>query len=80
MKEMNASDFKAKCLAILDEVARTGESVLILKRGKPVAKLIPTKPDGGYPIDSLIGTVHVIGDIISPAVDPSEWEALRDSE
>ena len=41
MKTMNASDFKARCLAILDEVRETGLVVTILKHGKPVAELRP---------------------------------------
>jgi prevent-host-death family protein len=78
MKEMNASDFKAKCLAILDEVAATGEEITILKRGKPIARLVAApRGDGGYPQDSLKGTVHILGDIIGPAVDTAEWEANR---
>jgi prevent-host-death family protein len=40
MREINASEFKAKCLAILDEVAQTGQPVTILKRGRPIAQLI----------------------------------------
>ena len=39
MKTIAASDFKARCLAILDDVARTGERILIVKRGKPVASV-----------------------------------------
>ena len=38
---MNASDFKAKCLAIIDEVGNTGDRIVISKRGKPVAELVP---------------------------------------
>jgi prevent-host-death family protein len=41
MRSIRASEFKAKCLAILDEVERTGEPVTILKRGRPVARLLP---------------------------------------
>ncbi len=78
MKRMNASDFKAKCLALLDEIAATGEEILILKRGKPVAKVVAAYPeDGPYPQDFLKGTVHIVGDIISPAIDPDEWDANR---
>jgi prevent-host-death family protein len=73
MKEMNASDFKANCLAILDEVAATGEEITILKHGKPIARLVAApRGDGGYPQDSLKGTVHIVGDIIRPALDPAD--------
>ncbi len=78
MKTMNASDFKAKCLAILDDVAATGEEVTILKRGRPVARLVAARrEDDSYPQDGLKGTVHILGDILEPVVDPSDWEANR---
>ena len=41
MKQMPAGEFKAKCLAIMDRVSKTGEPIVITKHGKPVAKLIP---------------------------------------
>ena len=79
MRTINASEFKAKCLALLDEVAETGEHIMILKRGRPVAELVPPVPRReGRPQDSLRGTVEVVGDIISPAVPIDAWEVLRD--
>ncbi|MBW8874006.1 MAG: type II toxin-antitoxin system Phd/YefM family antitoxin [Acidobacteria bacterium] len=69
MREIRASEFKAKCLAILDEVERTGETVVILKRGRPVARLVP--PILGqekYPQRSLGGTVEILGDILEPVL------------
>ena len=78
MKTINASEFKAKCLAILDEVSETGEPLTILKHGKAVAQLVrPQARHGLYPQDSLKGSVQILGDIISPAVDPDDWEANR---
>mgnify|MGYP001766876842 CR=1 FL=1 len=78
MTTMNASDFKARCLSVLDEVARTGEQVTILKRGKPVARLVPAAGAGAsWPQERLKGSVEILGDVISPAVDPGEWEAER---
>ena len=44
MQKINAAEFKAKCLAILDEAYRTGQPVTILKRGKPVAQVVPPVP------------------------------------
>lgn len=67
MRTMQASEFKAKCLAILDEVQKTGEQITILKRGKPVALLAPV-PQPRYPQDDLIGSVTILGDIMSPTV------------
>ena len=76
MKTINASEFKAKCLAILDEVKRTGEIVTILKRGKPVAQLVPPVPrKETYPQETLIGTVQICGDILQPVLNPEVWEA-----
>ena len=78
METINATDFKARCLAILDRVAATGESVVILKRGKPVAELSPAVRSGiGYPQHELKGTVTEIGDIVEPAVPADDWESLR---
>lgn len=75
MKTMNASEFKAKCLAILDEVGRTGESLTILKRGKPVAQLVPPAPVAvGSPQDGLRGTVEFLGDVVGPVLPASAWE------
>jgi len=81
MKKTNASDFKAKCLAILDEVAEAGESYVILKHGKPVARLVPAPPtDLSFPQQGLLGTAHTVGDIISPVVPPEDWEANQPPE
>jgi len=80
MKEIQASEFKAKCLAILDEVARQGEPITILKRGKPVAQLVPhTSRFHRFPQHELIGTVSILGDVVSPTLAPHEWEAEDDS-
>ena len=76
MERINASDFKARCLAILDRVCATGERVIILKRGKPVAELGPaTEALARYPQLELEGTVTVMGDIVGPVVPESHWES-----
>jgi prevent-host-death family protein len=76
MKTINASEFKAKCQAILDEVAETGEVLTILKHGRPVAQLVPPAPhSGGFPQESLEGTVEFLGDVVSPVLDPGAWES-----
>lgn len=78
METINASDFKARCLAILDHVQTTGERVLILKRGRPVAELSPaTRTGAEYPQMELEGTVTVVGDIVGPVVPEDDWESLR---
>jgi prevent-host-death family protein len=76
MRKMSASDFKAHCLGVLDEVARSGESVVILKRGRPVARLVPAPlTDDEYPQKRLIGTIEVVGDVVGPLLPPDAWEA-----
>jgi prevent-host-death family protein len=69
--EINAAEFKAKCLKLLDEVAATHEPLVITKRGRPVAKLVPIEDDTtesrfGY----LRGTVTVLGDLIDVPHEP----------
>lgn len=78
VREIGAAEFKAKCLAILDEVARTGEPVVIRKRGRPVAQLVAaTGVEEGYPQQRLLGTVQILGDIVSPVLPSDDWEAER---
>ncbi|MBL8538289.1 MAG: type II toxin-antitoxin system Phd/YefM family antitoxin [Hyphomonadaceae bacterium] len=78
-KTMPASEFKAKCLALMDEVARTGEPVVITKNGKPVAELGPVEESRARkPIfGSHKGRLYPIGevDLDEPVVDPSVWTA-----
>jgi prevent-host-death family protein len=75
MKEMAAGKFKAECLAIMDEVQAKREPVLITKRGKPVAKLVPVEVDSksdpifGFMKDEIV--IH--GDIVSPIVPEEDW-------
>jgi prevent-host-death family protein len=76
MKTINASEFKAKCLRILDEVSETHEIVTITKRGRPVAQLIPPVCDEGvHPQHTLTGSVSIEGDIVSPVLPADAWEA-----
>ena len=77
METINASDFKARCLAILDHVAATGERVVILERGRPVAEFGPaSRTRAGYPQMELRGTVTIIGDIVELAVPAQYRESL----
>ena len=80
MIKMAASEFKAKCLGVLDEVQRTGESVVILKRGKPVAELVAITgaSDDDYPQNMLKGSVKTLEDIVAPPLPEHDWEALTE--
>ena len=80
METINASYFKARCLKILDRVRETGERIVILKRGRPVAELWPpSQAESQYPQAELKGTVTVIGDIVGPVVPPDHWDSLADT-
>lgn len=70
---IKASEFKAKCLKLMDHVAETGEEFVISKNGQPVARLVPyrVKPVSLLGIDK--GRIKILGDIIAPL--DVEWEA-----
>ena len=72
------SEFKARCLAILEKVRRTGRPVMITRRGDPVAEIVPPSPTHSEEtwLGSAIGTGHIVGDLIAPASDEREWETL----
>ena len=77
MIRMNASDFKARCLAILDNVRDTGERVVILKHGRPVAELSRVTGDGErYPQTELEGTVVIVGDVVGAVLPEEHWDSL----
>ena len=76
MKTIQAGKFKARCLALLDEVAQTNEPLVITKHGKPVAKLLPFDSNKDSTDDSLRGLATFVGDIISPIGE--EWEAAEE--
>ena len=70
-RTIKASEFKAKCLKLMDEVAESGEEIVITKNGKAVAKLSPfrQKPEVIFGIDR--GIIQIHGDIVSPM--PADW-------
>ena len=71
-RRISAAEFKTNCLRLMDDVAKRRVPIVITKRGKPVAKLVPV--DEG-PIDLfgyMAGTIKICGDIVSP-IDDAEW-------
>ncbi len=80
MQEIAISEFKAKCLAILEEVEKTKQPIRITRHGKPVAEVIPSKPvmDRAAFMGSMRDSIEILGDIVSPVIDEDDWEALRD--
>jgi prevent-host-death family protein len=77
MKKMAAGSFKIHCLAVMDEVQAKRETVVITKRGKPVAKLIPADNDSDDIYDFLAGKGSITGDVVSPAIGRKEWGELK---
>jgi prevent-host-death family protein len=76
--EVAISEFKAKCLSLLDEVSKTKTSLRVTRRGKAVADVIPAAPASGERdwIGSMSGDMEITGDIISPVIEIKEIEAL----
>ena len=76
MKKMAAGEFKVHCLKVMDEVQSKRESVLITKRGKPVAKLVPVEKEADDIFGFFKGKGTITGDIVSPVLTPEEWGDL----
>lgn len=72
VREIAAGEFKAKCLELMDRVQREGIELVITKRGKPVAKLVPVEPRKDSPFGYMKGTFRIVGDIVNS--QPDEWE------
>lgn len=78
MKSIAITEFKAQCLALLEDVSRTGEPLEITKRGKPLARVVPSAGEKArYLQASLAGTVTIFGDVIEPVLPPRAWNAVR---
>ena len=70
---IKASEFKAKCLKLMDEVAESGQEIIITKNGRPVSRLAPyrKRPRTFFGADK--GKIKILGDIVSPL--DVEWDA-----
>jgi prevent-host-death family protein len=77
MKTMPAGVFKARCLAVMDEVQKRRETVLITKHGKPVAKLVPAEKDADDIYNFFAGKGSITGDVVAPAFSLEEWGDLN---
>lgn len=78
MKEVAISEFKAKCLSMIEQIEKTKQPIRITRRGKVVAEVGPAKPTDDRSWIGSMKETKILGDIISPAADEDEWEALRD--
>ena len=78
LEVLTISQFKATCLAVLGKVKRTNKSVLITRRGEPIATINP--PPLPERKQSWIGSFRskgqIVGDIVSPVIDEKEWKVL----
>ena len=77
MRKIAAGEFKTRCLTLMDEVQKNREHVIITKRGKPVAKLVPMNNAPDDFIGRLKGVFQIVGDIESPIDPPEAWESGR---
>lgn len=74
-KTIKASEFKAKCLELMEKVKQTGEEIVITKNGEPVSKLVPVKRKPKTLFGAHREKIVIKGDIVAPP--DAEWEALR---
>jgi prevent-host-death family protein len=79
MEEIAISKFKATCLAVLERVRKTRKPILVTRFGEPVAAIGPPPVQERLKrqLGTLQGTARIVGDIVSPACDEDEWDALR---
>ncbi len=78
MKEIAISKFKATCLAVLERVRRTGEPILVTRFGHPIAEIAPAGAVKRIRLGGGAGTAVILGDIVGPIGDESDWEAAQE--
>ena len=78
-KSIPISEFKATCLAVLEQVRRTGTPIIVTRRGEPIAEVIPPSlaSAGESWLGAMHGTAKIVGDLVAPAGADDEWEVLR---
>jgi len=79
VEEIAISEFKAKCLALLERVRKTKQPLRVTRFGKPVAEIVPPSPEAGHDdwIGSMKDSLEILGDIVSPVIDEKDIEAFR---
>ncbi len=75
IERIQAEKFKSKCLMLLDKVQRTKKKIIITKRNKPIAQLIPVEEEVRSLFGRMKGIIRVVGDILSP-IDEN-WDSSR---
>ena len=76
MRTISAGDFKTHCLRIMEEVRRRRETVLVTKRGIPVAKVVPAEESQRDVFGCMVGTAEITGDIEATVVLTRAWKAI----
>ena len=76
MKTMPAAEFKAKCLRVMEEVNKYRAPVVITKKGRAVAKLVPADSPAIDAFGCMAGTARIVGDVEAPVLAPEDWKAL----
>ncbi len=78
MQEIAISEFKAKCLALLERVCKTKKPIRITRFGRPVADVFPPSPPGDANwVGSMAGSIEFLGDVVAPVIEERDFEALR---
>jgi prevent-host-death family protein len=77
MNRIPAGKFKAHCLSIMDDVQATGEAVIVTKRGKPVAKVMPVASERKPLLGFMAGEFKIVGDVESPVISLDDWEIMK---
>jgi prevent-host-death family protein len=72
-RQIAAGEFKAKCLHLLDEVQRTRQEIIVTKRGRLVARLLPVERESPRVFGRMKGTVEILGDIVASTGE--RWRA-----
>jgi prevent-host-death family protein len=81
MEEIAISKFKATCLAVLERVRKTGQPILVTRFGHPVAKIAPPGVPVHVPrLGGGVGSAVILGDIVGPIGDESDWEAAQEPD
>ena len=77
MKQMPAGEFKARCLRVMEDVRKYRVPVVITKKGRPVAKVVPADEPADDLFGCMAGRFRTIGDVVSPVLPPEAWDVMR---
>jgi len=81
MEKIAISKFKATCLAVLERVRKSGQPILVTRFGQPVAKISPPElSERVIRLGAGAGSLEILGDIVGPIGDESDWEAAQDPD